>query len=312
MGEEDFFINNITKLLIDNVLTNDEKQFNLNILYAKDTSVNEIVYLCRKYPIMSNYQVILIKEAQALVKQLDRLSSYIKNPSKTTILILNFKHKSLDKRKSIYKLLQTNGLIFESKRLYDYQIQNWIHNKIKNSGYQIDNKCAALINEFIGNNLTQISNEIEKLIEIKKDDKKITLDDIQKYIGVSKEYNNFELRKAIAEKNKHRAIHIAQFFSKNSSLNPLVLTTSIIFDFFKKLLIYHSIKSKNEKVIATKLKINPYFLSEFSVASKNYSLRDTVKVISIIRDFDMYSKGLYIKKINPKLIEELVIRILAD
>ena len=168
------------------------------------------------------------------------------------------------------------------------------------------------INEFIGNNLTQISNEIEKLVEIKKDDKKITLDDIQKYIGVSKEYNNFELRKAIAEKNKDRALHIAQFFSKNSSLNPLVLTTSIIFDFFKKLLIYHSIKSKDEKVIATKLKISPYFLSEFSVASKNYSLKDTVKVISIIRDFDMYSKGLYIKKINPKLIEEFVIRILAD
>ena len=310
MGEEEYFIDKITNLFIQNILSDVEKEFNLNVLYGKDTSVDQIVSICKKYPLMSPYQIVLIKEAQDLSRSIDRLLDYIKNPLSSTILILNFKHKSFDKRKALYKEILNKGKIFESKRLYDNQVQNWISEKFSNSGYNIDRKSIILINEHLGNNLSKIDNEIIKLMTIKKDDKNIISDDIEMYIGISKEFNNFELRKALGEKKYVKALQIAQYFSENPNSNPLIVTISTIFDFFNKLLIFHSNSSIGNKKMSVLLGINPYFLNEYDIASKNYNLKSVVKIVSLIRDYDMFSKGVGVKKVNSDLLKEMVSRII--
>ncbi len=309
MGEEEYFIDNITNLFIQNILTKEEKEFNLNILYGKDTTIDHIILICKKYPIMSSFQIVLIKEAQDLNRSMDELISYIKKPLNSTILILNYKHKSIDKRKSIYKEILKIGKVFESKRLYDNQVQNWIFEKFTNSGYIIDKKSVILINEHLGTNLSKIDNEIEKLLLIKKGNKNIISDDIEMYIGISKEFNNFELTKAIGEKNFDKAFQIAQYFCENANSNPLVVTISVIFNFFNKLLIYHANSKASQKEMSKLLSVNPYFLAEYSTASINYNLKEVVMIISLIRDYDLYSKGVKIKKANSDLLKELITRI---
>ena len=310
MGEEEFYIDNITNLFIEDVLTDEEKQFNLNILYGKETSVDQIISICKKYPLMSKYQIVLVKEAQDLSRTFDGLIDYFKKPLESTILIINYKHKSIDKRKSSFKELKKNAKVFESKKLYDNQVQNWISDTVNSAGFSIDRKSVSLINEHLGNSLSKISNEIDKLLEIKKKEKVIELDDIEKYIGISKEFNNFELRKALGEKNYNKAFQIAQYFSENPNANPIVVTISIIFDFFNKLLIFHSNSELNDTKIASLLGINPFFIKEYKTASTNYDLKEVVRIISILRDYDMFSKGVGVKKADSSLLKEMVVKII--
>ena len=310
MGEEEFYIDNITNLFIEHVLTDEEKQFNLNILYGKETSVDQIISICKKYPLMSKYQIVLVKEAQDLSRTFDGLIDYFKKPLESTILIINYKHKSIDKRKSSFKELKKNAKVFESKKLYDNQVQNWISDTVNSAGFSIDRKSVSLINEHLGNSLSKISNEIDKLLEIKKKEKIIELDDIEKYIGISKEFNNFELRKALGEKNYNKAFQIAQYFSENPNANPIVVTISIIFDFFNKLLIFHSNSELNDTKIASLLGINPFFIKEYKTASTNYDLKQVVRIISILRDYDMFSKGVGVKKADSSLLKEMVVKII--
>ena len=310
MGEEEFFIDNITNLFIEDVLTEEEKQFNLNILYGKETSIDQIISICKKYPLMSKHQIVLVKEAQYLSRTFDDFVGYFKNPLKSTILIINYKHKSIDKRKKSFKELKKNAKIFESKKLYDNQVQDWISDTINSAGFLIDRKSVILINEHLGNSLSKISNEINKLLEIKKKEKSIELNDIEKYIGISKEFNNFEFRKALGEKNHDKAFQIAQYFSENPNSNPIVVTISIIFDFFNKLLLFHTNSSLNDTRIASILGINPFFIKEYKMASKNYDLKQVVNIISILRDYDMFSKGVGIKKADPSLLKELLVKII--
>jgi len=310
MGEEEFYIDNITNLFIEDVLTEEEKEFNLNILYGKETSVDQIISICKKYPLMSKHQIVLVKEAQDLSRSFDGLIDYFKKPLDSTILIINYKHKSIDKRKSSFKELKKNAKVFESKKLYDNQVQNWINDTINSAGFSIDRKSVSLINEHLGNSLSKISNEIDKLLEIKKKEKIIELDDIEKYIGISKEFNNFELRKALGEKNYNKAFQITQYFSENPNSNPIVVTISIIFDFFNKLLLFHSNNTLNDTKIASLLGINPFFIKEYKTASINYDLKQVVRIISILRDYDMFSKGVGVKKADPSLLKEMVVKII--
>ena len=310
MGEEEFYIDNITNLFIEDVLSEEEKEFNLNILYGKETSVDQIISICKKYPLMSKHQIVLVKEAQDLSRSFDGLIDYFKKPLESTILIINYKHKSIDKRKSSFKELKKNAKVFESKKLYDNQVQNWINDTINSAGFSIDRKSVSLINEHLGNSLSKISNEIDKLLEIKKKEKIIELDDIEKHIGISKEFNNFELRKALGEKNYNKAFQITQYFSENPNSNPIVVTISIIFDFFNKLLLFHSNNTLNDTKIASLLGINPFFIKEYKTASINYDLKQVVRIISILRDYDMFSKGVGVKKADPSLLKEMVVKII--
>ena len=310
MGEEEFYIDNITNLFIDHVLSEEEKQFNLNVLYGKESSVDQIISICKKYPLNSKYQIVLVKEAQDLSRSFDGFTDYFKNPLNSTILIINYKHKSIDKRKSFFKVLQKNAKVFESKKLYDNQVQNWVTERVQGAGFSIDRKSTILINEHLGNSLSKISNELDKLFEIKEKEKIIELSDIEKYIGISKEFNNFELRRALGEKNYNKAYQIAQYFIENPSSNPLVVSISVIFDFFNKLLIYHSNSNLDDRRLASMLGVNPYFLSEYKLASSNYNLKQVVSIMSLIRDYDMFSKVVGIKKSDSFLLKEMVLRII--
>ena len=312
MGEEEFYIDYLTNLITENSISKSEKEFNYNVLYGKETNVDELISICKKFPLMSNYQVVVLKEAQDLSRTIDQLAGYANNFLESTILIINYKHKSLDKRKSLYKIISKNGVVFESKRLYENQVQQWITDQLNNKSIKISNKAVAMIVDFLGTDLSKINNELSKLIQLKKDLKEISENEIEKYIGISKEYNNFELRNAISEKNTFKAFQIADYFSKNPNSNPLVVTISMVFDFFSKLLLYHANDSLPDSKKAFIMKINPYFIKEYNRASKNYSIKRVTQVISIIREYDLKSKGSGVKNISHlDLLKEMIVRIVS-
>ena len=312
MGEEEFYIDYLTNLITENSISKSEKEFNYNVLYGKETDVDELISICKKFPLMSNYQVVVLKEAQDLSRTIDQLAGYANNFLESTILIINYKHKSLDKRKSLYKLISKNGVVFESKRLYENQVQQWIVDQLNNKGIKISNKAVAMIVDFLGTDLSKINNELSKLIQLKKDLKEISENEIEKYIGISKEYNNFELRNAISEKNTFKAFQIADYFAKNPNSNPLAVTILMVFDFFSKLLLYHANDSLPDSKKAFIMKINPYFIKEYNRASKNYSIKRVTQVISIIREYDLKSKGSGVKNTSHlDLLKEMIVRIVS-
>ncbi len=312
MGEEEFYIDYLTNLIIENSISKSEKEFNYNVLYGKETDIDEIISICKKFPLMSNHQVVVIKEAQDLSRTIDKLSDYANNFLESTILIINYKHKSLDKRKSLYKLISKNGVVFESKRLYENQVQQWIKDQLNNKSIKISNKAVAMIVDFLGTDLSKIDNELTKLLQLKKNLKEVSENEIEKYIGISKEYNNFELRNAISEKNAFKAFQIADYFAKNPNSNPLVVTISMVFDFFSKLLLYHANESLPDSKKAIIMKINPYFIKEYNKASKNYSIKKVTQVISIIREYDLKSKGSGVKNTSHlELLNEMIVRIIS-
>ncbi len=312
MGEEEFYIDYLTNLIIENSISKSEKEFNYNVLYGKETDIDEIISICKKFPLMSNHQVVVIKEAQDLSRTIDKLSDYANNFLESTILIINYKHKSLDKRKSLYKLISKNGVVFESKRLYENQVQQWIKDQLNNKSIKISNKAVAMIVDFLGTDLSKIDNELTKLLQLKKNLKEVSENEIEKYIGISKEYNNFELRNAISEKNAFKAFQIADYFAKNPNSNPLVVTISMVFDFFSKLLLYHANESFPDSKKAIIMKINPYFIKEYNKASKNYSIKKVTQVISIIREYDLKSKGSGVKNTSHlELLNEMIVRIIS-
>ena len=317
MGEEEYYIDYLTKLIINNSLQDHEKDFNLNILYGKDTLISDVISISKQYPVMSERKLVIVKEAQDLSKKdaegnsLDDLINYVNNPLTSTILVLNFKHKSLDKRKAIYKAILKNGLIFESKRLYENQAQDWILSYLKSFDFIIDKKSSFLITELLGTEINKIVNELDKLIVLKGKNKTITQDDIEKYIGISKEFNVFELRKAIGERDLLKCMKIIDYFSKNPKSNPLVVVISLVFDFFIKLFLYHSLSDKSDRSIASALKVNPYFVKDYSSAARNYSMKSISSKISILREFDLKSKGLGANNTsNSDILKELIFKLL--
>tara|TARA_Y100000590_G_scaffold53217_2_gene55723 strand:- start:1567 stop:2505 length:939 start_codon:yes stop_codon:yes gene_type:complete len=310
MGEEELFIDKLTDLIVENSISESEREFNYTILYGKETNVDEIVSISKKFPLMSNYQVVVIKEAQDLSRTIDQLTSYTNNFSKSTILIICYKHKSIDKRKSLYKSISKNGIIFESKRLYENQAQQWVMQQLTKRNIKVSHKAVSMIVDYLGADLRKINNEIGKLLQAKNNPKEILDIDIEKYIGISKEYNNFELRKAISEKNLNKAFKIADYFAKNPNSNPLVVTISMIFDFFSKLLLYHANDNMPDSRKASIMKISPFFVSEYRIASKNYPIKRVTKVISIIREYDLKSKGSGAKNLSHfDLLKEMIARI---
>jgi len=317
MGEEEYYIDYLTKLIQKNSLKDHEKDFNLNIVYGKDTSIADIISISKQYPVMSEKKLVIVKEAQDLVKKdidgnsLDDLISYVNSPLDSTILVLNFKHKSLDKRKAIYKAILKNGLVFESKKLYENQAQDWIISYLQSFGFTIDKKSSFLITELLGTDINKIANELDKLIVLKSKVKTINSDDVEKFIGISKDFNVFELRKSIGEKNLFKCMKIIDYFSKNPKSNPIVVIVSLIFDFFVKLFIYHSLSDKSDKSVASALKVSPYFVKDYSSAARNYSMKNISSKISILREFDLKSKGLGATNItNSDLLKELIFKLL--
>ncbi|MDR3273535.1 MAG: DNA polymerase III subunit delta [Flavobacteriaceae bacterium] len=312
-GEEAFYIDKVSELLGNNVLSEEEKAFNQNIIYGLETDLDQIISLAKQFPMGAERQLVIVKEAKNLpFDKSEAFENYVKNPQISTVLVVNFKYKTLDKRKSVSKLLAKNGFLFTSIKLYDNQIPAWIGSLCQSLGLEIDEKSKALLAEFLGNDLSRIDNEVHKLQLIMGNSKKITPEIIERNIGISKEYNNFELRKAIVEKNVTQAYKIVDYFDKNPKSNPLVLTFGTLISLFSNMLIVHTLDVKSPQNIAKELKINPFFAGEYLTAIKKYPLKKTTACISYIRNADLKSKGLNVSSLasNKDILMEMLYRIL--
>lgn len=311
MGEEPYYIDKISDFIATTILTEEERGFNQMILYGKETSVDDIVSNAKRFPMMAEHQVIIVKEAQELSRTIENLISYVESPQPTTVLVVCYKYKKLDKRKKLYKAVQKNGVLFESKKLYENQVADWIRKVLNGKKYQISPKASALLVEFLGTDLSRINNELEKLFLVVPQGSEITPAHIEEHIGISKDYNNFELKKAIGERNITKAGKIVTYFSQNPKDNPFVLTVTLLHSFFTQLLQYHGLKDHSPKSVASALKVSPYFVSEYQVAAKNYPMKKVSKIVSSLRELDLKGKGVNAQNMShPDLLKELLVKII--
>ncbi len=310
-GEEPYYIDLITDYIEENILTEAEKSFNQLIFYGEDTSVPALIETSRRFPMMASHQVVIVKEAQTL-KKIDDLLIYAEKPLNSTILVLNYKYKVLDKRTKLYKTLDSHHVYFESARLRDYQVPAWIEKYLMTKGIKIDPSASALLTEFLGTDLHKTVNELDKLIITLPSGKPlITTSLIEKNIGISKEYNNFELQKAVGERNIMKANMIVHYFAGNPKDNPVTLSIASLFSYFSKLLTYHYLTDKSKNNVASVLKINPYFVKDYETSASKYNISKTVQVISLLRTYDMKSKGYGDLSSEPgDLLKELIFKIL--
>ncbi len=311
MGEEPYYIDKISDYIEKNVLNEAEKSFNQTVIYGLDTDIENIIATARRYPMMSEYHVVIVKEAQN-IKNIDNLVYYVEAPLKSTILVINYKYKKLDKRTKFYTTLSKNATVFESKKLYDNQIPDWISGYLKQNGFGIQPEAAVLLSEYLGNDLNKIVNELEKLkISIPENEKRINAIHIEKNIGISKDYNTFELQHALISRDVLKANRIVNYFGKNPKSNPMVLTITSLYYFFSRVLIYHSLKDKSRNSVASALKINPYFIQDYQRAANSFSFRKTRYIVSLLREYDLKSKGIgNLSNPEGELLKELVYKIL--
>lgn len=310
MGEESYYIDKISDYIESNVLAEDEKGFNQMTLYGRDITIEDIVSNAKRYPMMAERQVVIIKEAQDLSRNIEKLVSYANNPQPTTVLVVNYKYKKLDKRKALYKAINKVGVIYESKKLYENQVADWIRRVLAPKNYTISPKASQMLVEFLGTDLSKISNEIEKLQIILPKGSQITPELIEENIGISKEYNNFELRKAIGERNVIKAHKIVNYFAENPKDHPMVVTVTLLFSYFSQLLHFHGLSDKSPRHVASALRVNPYFVNDYVVAARNFPMRKVSAVIALLREFDVKSKGVGANAVpQGDLLKELLFRI---
>lgn len=310
MGEEPYYIDKLTEFIEQNVLEEHERDFNQSILYGRDVTMEDVIGTAKRFPMMADRQVVVVREAQELSRTIDKLEAYAENPQPTTVLVFAYKYKTLDKRKKITKLLDKVGVVFESKKLYENQVGDWIKRVLSGQGYSIDNKAVAMLVEFLGTDLSKINNELEKLKIILPKGHTFTPNDIEENIGFSKDFNNFELRKAIGEKNQVKAYQIIDYFAQNPKDNPLVVTTGLVFGFFSQLLQYHGLKDKSQMNAAKILKVNPYFVKDYEIAFRNYPMKKVSAIVSALRTIDVKSKGVGAASTSQHdLLKELLITI---
>lgn len=310
MGEEPYYIDQISDFIEENVLDESEKGFNQQVMYGRDVTVEDIIAAAKRYPMMAERQVIIVKEAQDLSKTIEKLASYAENPQPTTVLVFNYKYKTLDKRKKLYKDIAKSGLIFESKKMYENQVSDWIRRVLSGKKYQIEPKAALMLVEFLGTDLSKIFNELKKLMIILPEGTIINDKHIEENIGISKDFNNFELRKAIGEKNVLKSNRIINYFAENPKGNPLIVTISLLNGFFTQLLFFHGLQDKSKKSVASALGINPYFADEYFLAARNYPIQKVTSVLSFLRDADMKSKGVGANQNEGDILKELIFKIL--
>ncbi len=313
MGEEAYYIDKISDFIEENVLDEAEKGFNQMVLYGRDVTIDDIVSNAKRYPMMAEKQVVIVKEAQDLSRTIEKLVQYAENPQPSTVLVLNYKYKKLDKRKALYKAINKNGsVVFESKKLYENQVPDWIRRVLKGNGYDISPKAAQMLVEFLGTDLSKVNNELNKLKIVLPKGTQITPEHIEENIGISKDYNNFELRKAVGERNVVKAHQIAKYFADNPKDNPMVVTVALLFNFFSQLLHLHGMSDKNPRSVASALKVNPYFVNEYLTAARNYPMRKVSSVIGLLREFDVKSKGVGSNSVSQgDLLKELLVRVLG-
>ncbi|WP_333661096.1 DNA polymerase III subunit delta [Chishuiella changwenlii] len=311
-GDEPFFIDQVTDLLEKSILNEEEKGFNQTIVYGQDVEVGQLIGMARQYPMGADKAVVIVKEAQHLSRTIDQLEMYVNQIQDSTILIINYKGNTLDKRKKVYKLLNEKGFYTEFKKIYESELPAWIEQKVTENNFLIEPKAKFLLTEYVGADLSRLNNELEKLFTIANDDKTITPKLIEDNIGISKDYNVFELRNAIETKNIEKAYKIIKYFEKNPKDNPYVVSITTIFNLFTNIIQVHVTADKSKQNLAKVLGINPYFVQGMTTAAGNYPLKKATRIISFIREYDMKGKGVGTTgSVTPsQLLIELVYKIM--
>ncbi|NLY25593.1 MAG: DNA polymerase III subunit delta [Bacteroidales bacterium] len=312
MGDEGYFIDELTTLISDTLLTEVEKDFNMLTFYGVDSDVNIIISSARRFPMMSDHQLIIVKEAQQL-DQFDLLDHYVKNPMLSTVLVINYKHGSVDKRKSLVKHIDKIGVVFESKKLYDNQIPAFITSWFREKEIGIDEKSAQMLTDHLGNEISKLIPQLQKLeVSLPEGARRVTSDLIEKNVGISKEFNNFELQKAIITKNVLAANRIVDYFSSNPKDNPMMVTVAILFNYFSNLLECFWLSQKDEQSIMAALNMrSSFFVRDYMTGLRNYNAGKVMEIISDLRTFDARSKGVdNISASQGELLRELVYRMM--
>jgi len=312
-GEEPYFIDKISKFIENTVLTESEKDFNQVIVYGRDTSIVDIVSLAKEYPVFGNYRLVIVREAQNLknIERNELLKSYLKNPAKSTILVFDYKYKKVDGRTEFAKLLGKAGVYFQSKKLWDYQVPEWIVGVLRDKGFRISQPTSIVLAENLGNDLSKIENELEKLeINLEKGTE-ITPDIIEEHIGISKDYNIFELQNALGKRDILKVNRIINYFGSNPKEHSVIMVISVLFAYFRKLFLFHFLKDKSENNLAAQLSINRFFVKDYRMAANKYSTQKLRQVFSVLREYDLKSKGVESAPMEDgEIMREMVFKIL--
>jgi len=311
-GEEAYYIDQLTDLIIANAVNEQARDFDQDIFYGADADPRAIIAACRYLPMLAEKRLVVLKEAQNMKdKSFEELTAYIENPHEKTIFVISYKEKKVDGRKKIYTEISKKGVTFESKKLYDRDIQPFINQYVKNRGVNIEARAVPLLSDYLGTNLSKLVNEIEKLCIILPKNGMITAAMIEQNIGISKDYNNYELISAIAKKDVLKANRIANYFELNPNENPLVLTINVLYSFFSNLMVIHYEADKSKNAIMSVVHCNYYQAEDYMIAIRNYNAGKCMQIISLIREFDARSKGFKSpSSIRPSLLKELIFRII--
>lgn len=312
MGEEAYYIDLISDYIMDNVLTDTEKEFNLSVVYGADVDIATVINAAKRYPMMSEHQVVIVKEAQS-IRNIDELSYYLQKPLRSTILVICHKHGVLDRRKKLAAEIEKVGILFESKKLKEAQLPAFITSYMKRKGVDLEPKATSMLADFVGTDLSRLTGELEKLIiTLPKGQTRVTPEQIERNIGISKDYNNFELRNALVERNVLKANQIINYFEKNPKTNPLQMTLSLLFGFYSNLMLAYYAPEKSEQGIASFLGLkSPWQAREYQTAMKRYSGVKTMQIIGEIRYTDAKSKGIGNSSLtDSELLRELIFKIL--
>lgn len=302
-GDEPFYIDEISKFIEKNVLTEEEKGFNQTVFYGRDIEIEDIISTAKRFPMMAERQVVIVKEAQDLSKTIEKLTDYVKNPQPTTMLVLCYKYKKLDGRLSLTKEIKKHGIYFESKTVYENKIPDWIKQVAASKRTPITEKSAQMLVEYLGTDLSKINNELQKLQVVLKPGEQITPEIIEEYTGISKDFNNFELQRAIGQRDRKKGFAIIQYFMQNPKENPMVVTLGVLYGFYAKLYKYHALQNKSEAAKA--LGVSPFFIQEYITAAQNISMKQVSRSISAIREIDNKGKGVGSNITHADLLKEL-------
>lgn len=308
-GEEAYFIDAIVNLLEKKVLSEEEKSFNQSILYGKETDLDQVIGEAKRFPMMAERVLVIVKEAQHL-KDWEKLEAYAERPQPSTVLVFAYKYKKADKRKKVFKTIGNHHVHFTSAPLYDNQISPWISKSLESRGYQSTPKAVQLLAESLGTDLGRINSELNKLELIVPKGEQITDAVVEQNIGISKDYNNFELQNALGERDFAKAIQIQQYFAADPKDNPLVLTLAVLFRFFSLLMKLHQAADKSERGLASALKVSPFFVKDYIKAARHYNLKKCARCISYLRECDIKSKGVgNANTPDAELLKELLYKI---
>jgi DNA polymerase-3 subunit delta len=315
-GEEPYYIDLIAEYIEKNCLNESEKSFNQTILYGKDVNINTILLNAKRFPMMSERQVVIVKEAQE-VSDLGKeagdtqLNAYIQNPLPSTVLVFCYKYKSLDARKTVTKNLDKFSVLVSSKKIYDNQLPDWVTSYFTQKGFKINPRASLMLAEFVGNNLSRLSNESDKLLINLKAGQEVNEDLVEKYVGISKEFNVFELQQALIKRDIYKANQIVRYFEANPKDNPIIPIISVLFNFFSKLLQVHGSDNKTESHLAKLLSVNPYFAKDYLKGAQTYPPSKVMNIIHYLRLADLLSKGVDAASVKEgQILKELVFKIL--